>query len=317
MELEYNGVLMKLLTLDRVERVAVMSRDGMDLLYITWIISASCIYSPGGTPVGTATISVGTDTDERLFHPEKVRPPTGPRGTPSEPDDLIQEIDAGEYETDDPQAVHSPTANLTFPGQNGVGFSAAVTDAELQKRLMIPRQKLIIHARDTGGDYVHWLESPLPTFPVDAAGGPFPISCTVLEAQGEGRTFAVNFQIKTSLVPVDIAAEQLVLSHRWEMRHEHDDDNYLTRTTVGEIVFNAAVVEKFDLLPDLFRNQFILPIPLGFRRKNPQLVASSDGLTIGYTIHDVDPTVTFDPGNSGCTQIQIAEKMGYRAPKGF
>ncbi len=329
MELEYNGVRLELLSLERVERVNVYTRDGMDLLYTNWFVSASCVYAAGGYPVGTAVKSLGANASASLY----------PSGADRERANGLR----GSNPTTDPvdQTRNNPPPSYREPGGSDFtgefagkefaylrdygtsvhpyenGYPAAMTDAVINNRLMTPRKELKITAYDKDGKPVVWLQSPRPGYKVDAANGPFPIACSVVEATGEGQSFGVHFQIKTAIVPVDPDAERLILSHRWQMTHTHDEDYYLTRVIQGEIIFHPAVVDKYEVRPDWFRNQLIHPIPLGFQRKNPVVAMSSDGLTLAYTVHDVDPTVTFDPGNSGATQIHIAEKMGYNSPWGM
>jgi hypothetical protein len=101
------------------------------------------------------------------------------------------------------------------------------------------------------------------------------------------------------------------------MSHSHDDNYYLTRTITGIIVFNGAVMRLQQINPDFVRAQFIHPVPIGFQRRAPEITQSSDGLTIRYTITDTDPTITFDPGNSGASNIQIIEKMNAGIDRSF
>jgi len=156
-----------------------------------------------------------------------------------------------------------------------------------------------------------------PTFvypPTDAANGPIPLRVDVVEAAGNGASMTVNFQISTCLVPVDPNSERLVLSHRWQVTHSQDEHHYLTRTITGEIIFNGGLYRQMDKVPSDFLSQLLHPIPLGFKRMVPHVVQSSDGLVIQYTVVDVDTTITFDPGNSGCTNINIVENLQYLQP---
>jgi hypothetical protein len=99
------------------------------------------------------------------------------------------------------------------------------------------------------------------------------------------------------------------------MDHVPDENHYLTRVIKGEVIFNAALMDNSPYTPDHFRNQFMHPIPLGFKRRGPTVTQSSDGFTIRYVIEDVNPTITFDPGDSGATNIEIVETIKYAQPQ--
>lgn len=293
MELEYNGVRMELLQLDRVERDAVYTEDGLDLLYIRWLIGATCIYGNAGRPVGVAAKNLQSDTVQTV-HGIQTRVPSLLRGSEPFYPTFVQETN---------------TVGNT-PGQN-----ALFTDAELRTRLWTPRRKLTIGAYSTPDNtFNYWLQSPRPGFSVDLVGGPKPLAVDIISSQGDGNTFAVHFQIETCISPCQGAAEQLVLSHRWQMTHDHDDDGYLTRITEGVIVFNMQFVVANGINPDSFRQQFFHPIPLGFKRKLGPIVLSSDGTTIKYVLIDTDQTVVFDAGDSGATQMEIVENLQYMQP---
>jgi len=153
--------------------------------------------------------------------------------------------------------------------------------------------------------------------PTDAANGPIPLRVDVVEAAGSGASMVVNFQISTCLVPVDPRSERLVLSHRWQVQHGQDENHYLTRTITGEIVFNGGMLRQMSAVPSDFLQQLLHPIPLGFKRMVPQLTQSSDGLMIQYVVMDVDTAITFDAGNSGCTNISIVENLQYIQPSSW
>lgn len=297
MELEYAGVNLELLTLDRVSRRAVYTQDQADLLYIEWIIGATCVYARGGYPVGTAALDLTRAAQNDL------------RGS-GWPDGGVRGADPN-LPVEFPQVANRGAAFFGSAGLNGVE-----TDVDLKTRLWLPRQRFVISAYSTAGQKVVWLESPRNGAPCDAANGPHPLSVDVVDATGDGATLGVHFQIKTCVPPCPAESDRLVLSHRWQMTHAHDENYYLTRIVKGEIVFNGSVVHKYGLRPDAVRSQFIHPIPLGFRRGGPQIVQSSDGLTIGYTIVDTDASVTFDAGDSGATHMDIVEKVSYESPWG-
>lgn len=290
MILQYNGVTLELVALDRVERVNVYSSDGMDLLYVHWIIGASCVFSPGGQPVGVAATILSPNTNRETV--AGFAPPLSWTGTYTPPDTFFQEGN----------------------GDGITGYQATLTDVEVKTRLMIPRRKLIIGSLDDKGRLIVWLESPKTGLLCDMAGGPKPISVDVISVAGQGQTFGVHVQIETFQSPCTYQSDRALISHRWQMTHDHNEDNYLTRTIEGEAVFNLGVVASSIFQPDWIRGQLFHPIPLGFQRRLGPISLSPDGTTLKYTVSDVDTTILFDPGDSGATQMEIVENVAYSAP---
>lgn len=310
MYLQYGSVTLKVIDLTRFERETVWTEDQADLLYIRTTLGVTATYAAGGDPAlpsarllapNTKGMLAGTDAtaDSLKSTPRGFNPGDGPGGGVFRSPFLETDTDFGAL--DKTKLKSGPE-----------------TDAELRGYLWVPRQKLILYAyaRETGVP-IRWLESPRPGFTTDLGNGPKPLSVDVVSASGEPNSVAVHFQVQTDMSPCPSGSDRLVLSHRWQMSHGHDEHFYLTRTIVGTIVFNGAVMRAQGMRPDFVRAQFIHPVPIGFQRAAPLVVQSSDGLTIRYTITDTDPTITFDPGNSGATNIQIVERVQQSVQRGF
>lgn len=307
MILQYGTVTLNVVALQRYERTAVYSQDGVDLLSIRHVLGATTEYSPGGAPRMPSVTALSLATQKRLLGEPEI-PPSFVGIDPSGLDNLPS------LESDAPPPSEEHTG-LVGPAAPGKLHSGPQTDAELFLRLMQPRQKLILWAWDRqSGAAIRWLESPRAGFSVDAANGPFPQACDIIHASGEPNTIGVYWQVQTDLPPCPRGSDRFVLSHRWEMEHTYNDDFYLTRITRGTVVFHAGIRDRSGAQPDWFRNQFILTIPLGFKRKIDSIRQSSDGLTIWYQVSDTDQTVCFAPGDSGATQMQIIEQSGYTKP---
>lgn len=301
MYLTYGTTTLAVIDLNRYERTNVYSEDGTDLLYVKHLIGVSAVYSPGGmpqqpsvtdlSPATRATLG-GTDyTSTVLTVNPRGQDPTGVNTTPS-------------LESDFP-GIRAPITSQ---------YTGIETDAELRYRLLAPRQSLTLWGLDRQTSaFIRWLESPRPGFTVDCKNGPKPISCDVITADGE-TSLGVFFQIETYTQPCPQGSDRLVLSHRWTMRHTHDERNYLTRVVEGTIVFNSEVIYATGIRPDWVRNQFIHPIPLGYQRRVPLIEATSDGLDIHYIVTDTDPTIVFEPADSGATSIDIVETLRYTIP---
>lgn len=310
MEVDYGEVELGAVDLLAFERRAVYTSDGMDLIGVDVMLDVLATYGPGGDPPMPSADALSGATVAELSGNDRTR--------------KILETDARGLDPNngDPDRIVLSPAPLETnnrlgkgPSDPSVWRSGPETDAELRMRLLRPRQKLIVWAYDRQtGRRIRWLESPRSGFVVDAAGGPFPVACDVISASGEPNAIGVRFAVKTRLSPCPHGSDRFVLTHRWEMTHTHDADFYATRVINGEIVFHQGVGDVIHKQPDLVRNQFIHPIPLGFQRRLGPVTQSSDGSTIRYQIFDTDPTIMFSPGDSSATQIDIQERHSITQP---
>lgn len=302
---QYGTVKLTVIDLTRFDRETVWTDDQTDLLTIRQTIGMTATYSPGGLPFLPSVTTLSRDTQAAIGLSGETDPTAAtlvatPRGT-----------NPGTTRAILPAPIMEGDAGLAFlPTRPEDQKTGPETDAELRARLWLPRQRFILWAYSRASARpIKWLESPRPGFTTDAGNGPKPLSVDVVSASGEPNSVVVHFQIQTETSPCPTGSDRLVLSHRWQMSHTHDENNYLTRVVDGQIVFNGAVMRLQGIRPDFVRAQFIHPVPIGFERKVPLVVQSSDGLTIRYQIRDTDPKIIFDPSDSGATMIQIVEKM--------
>lgn len=304
MYVQYGNTTLRVIDLQRFERVNIYTPDNTELLYVRKTLGFSTEFSPGGLPKMPSASQISPHVAETFSgaDPTSTKLTTNPRG----------ETIGGSY-------LNAPSLEDDVGGNSQAPPTAwrsgPETDGEISSRLMIPRQRLILWAydRQTGAP-IRWLESPRPGMTVDCTTGPLPLSCDVISVKGEPNSVGIYFQIQTDMSPCPTGADRFVLSHRWTMTHTYDEDYYLTRITSGEIIFHAGVRERISTNPDSVRNQFILPIPTGFRREIKEITASSDGCTIRYVVADTDPTICFSPGDSGATQMSIVETSQYTQP---
>lgn len=314
MYVQYGNVTLRVIDMTRFDRETVWSSDGTTLVGVDTTLGWICTLAPGGNPRLDSATVLSPDTVAHLSGADTTaavlaRNPRGaaPGATEAFPPPVL--------ETDPAVAPPGLRAREGPPLAPALERSGPETDAEIRNHLWSPRKKLILWAYDRQtGRPIRWLESPRPGFTTDVANGPIPLSVDVVSVSGEPHSVAIHFQIATRMSPCPTGSDRLVLSHRWQMTHGHDQDHYLTRTIDGEVIFNGAVLRATGVKPDDIRRQFIHPIPLGFRRQPPEIVQSSDGLTIRYRVADTDPTITFDSGDSGCTNVQIAERVLYQNP---
>jgi hypothetical protein len=209
--------------------------------------------------------------------------------------------------------VNEPPDNSLGRARSGKGFGPIVTDVALRDRLMTPRKPLRIYGPDWSGiEEFDLVSIPREGEACDAIGGPFSLQCDIVSQSPMG--FAVYLQYKFAVLPCADAAHRLVLSHRYDAAEVGAENGYGGRKIAGEIVFNGAMVHTHHITPDAFRAQFFLPIPLGHERHIEYVEAKGDGLTIAYAYTDFDKSVTFDPGDSGATAMEISEKVGFYSP---
>lgn len=277
MNLTYNGVRLNLVTLEPVNREAVWTPDGTDLLYVKWRIGASCIYAPGGTG-----LSRDPGTFGRTYR-------NGFKGS-------------------NPQLITADADLMTGP----IVTSPIVTDIYLRKLLFQQRRTLIISGYSSNsGEEIVWLQSPIAPATYDANNGPKVHSCNVVGITGMPGHFAVQLEIETSTPPVESGSDRPLLAHRWQMRHTHDENYYLTRAVTGQAIFHPGLIDHYAQNPDTFRAQLFHPIPLGFKRTLGPIDMSPDNCVLQYQYMDTDTTIMFDAADSGATAIDVQEKAVY------
>jgi hypothetical protein len=292
MHVSYNGVVLELLTIDRAERRSILTPDQTQVLYTEWALSLSCVYAPSqvaynGADLGGTSIEYGSPGDATRDESAVITP----------------------------IGVDPSVVNFTMPGSVGPIYS----DKELHLRLSVPRQPLIIWGYGTDGRTQVWLASPRPVggglfLPRDAFNGPIVQANVVTANLGGGNVFGVQLEVKTWVPPCPAGSDRAVLAHRWQMAHHRDENNYLTRTTTGELYFHGGLADAYSFNRGLIARQFFHPIPLGFRRYMGPVTLSPDGLVVRYGFSDVDQTIVFDAGGTGATTIAISENVQYTAP---
>ena len=336
MKLTYNDVQMEMVEIQSYTRENVYSQDGVDLLYVKHRLTAMLTVGPGGRPAAISRHKQQKSNADYTF-PDTVKD-NAQRGN------IRSNAGADILPTDNP--FTSEAAVLGAGADRSSQPHGFMTDHELRLRLMVPRKRLLITAYDSAsGQERVWVKAPrsapredrsaelerdrsvlapragrldsstprmMPHS--DAANGPTPLRCDVVGAVGEGVTAGVLYTIEFNLVPVSAEVEKLILSHRWEISHQSDEDYYLTRVTTGIVVANGELLRGFDVPLSWFQQEFFHPIPLGFIRSAPEIKLSPDGLTMMYTIRDRDPTCMFDPGDSGATHLDIQETVSVLTP---
>ena len=338
MIVSYNGIDMELCEIVKFTREGVYTPDGAELLFVNCHISVVCNLAPGGYPRGVSLRSYPGATTIRDTGPTPARahhrnsgvtipePASAMFVPPSTPPDRVVRPHA--FLTD-----HEVRARLMQPRR---AFSIKATDQTMGDLywIRLPRyagseavsnSKGAVDIARTLGQVSGVISASANSESLgycDPNNGPRPLQVDVVKSIGEGVFQSILFTLEFAYIPVDLDQERLILSHRWETQYASDESQQMTRVTHGSVVFNGSMLAKYvDGIsgfaresPDLYRNQFCHPIPLGFVRSLPEFSISSDGLNIKYTIHDVQPTMIFDPGDSGAVKLDIQETMNFLSP---
>lgn len=306
MKIVYNDIEMQLVEMHSYERANVYTQDMADLLYVRHRLNMTCALGCGGHPEGMAAALV-PDKDDRL-KPKDRR--GGFIGLPSHKQDNQGRLQAN--------PLHQYFGSNPFGGEPG-----GATDRLLVPLLLEPRRKLKITAyrklqnEDKPVEFT-WLESPRGSLKIDAANGPHPLGCTLVEPTGEAPVSGLlNFQIETHLPLAEGDEARPLISHRWTTSVQHDEDYYATRVVSGEAVFDPSLLDKFAAHPHEFISQLYHPIPVGFRRGLPEVTLESDNSRLSYTFTDTAVPMVFDAGTSGATQCWIEEEWKYVSPMGI
>lgn len=186
--------------------------------------------------------------------------------------------------TFDVDCVYNPYATSYESGPNQQhGLSPAITDDAIRLALMAPRQQLTYSIND---DVV--LSSPEQGSTVDAFVGPMPISCNVKEIVGT-KTWIVSYRIETWInecATADEAADDPVVSSRFQVDRSVDRQRLTTLTTSGISVFRMDALESANQCADHFLTFLVPSVPTGFQRQAIDVKVNSIGNTLFWVIQD-------------------------------
>lgn len=199
------------------------------------------------------------------------------------------------------------------------------TATTIRSRLQSPRGRLFVYtgAGDVGRKDEILLLSPSWGSHTDCKNGPVPIVHSLQMMAGNARTFIASFVIETyvremtSLVqssgspaPVTAATSPL-LSNRFSMRHEIDEDYYTSVAVRGTAIFRTDLLYKDPPInPDQFRLSLFLPVPFGCVRENLQIETLPDGTGVTYSFLDRQQHANFVAGPyANVSQIEAIHRQ--------
>jgi hypothetical protein len=165
---------------------------------------------------------------------------------------------------------------------------------------------------------VAWLVSPQQGFSVDSSNGPTPLFCNVIKGPG-GRSFIVDYGIETCLRECNLETStypSIFLSHRWEMRHEIDDDFFTSRVIEGHVIFDTARLAQGMVNPDDYRGSLFHPVPNDFQRTSISVRVNEDNTAADYMLVDeeLEMNIGKDAKAFGVTKIEASHSASLSTP---
>lgn len=290
--LEYNGIQMELVNIDRFEREAVQSQDGVDHLWNQYTIQVTAVVHYAYLNLGGGPFPTNNIIKEKLLEKRKkfkISFLTG--GISAHDNQLGQDLRLF-------GAVDNPANPFVYQGP---------IPSEIQQFDDVPN---VIETQQHGeaGEEELLIESPLPGATVDAKLGPEPLFCHITKFLGENG-FVVTWAIRTWLVdcpgvPSNLSA---LLDNRFVMIHDVNEDQLTTVTTYGTAVFRTDLLLARNQLPDSFRHLILAPIYKGFRRQHIQVKQMSD-TTIRYLTSDLQTPVVFNPSVDNAIRAEVLHR---------
>lgn len=309
MRMSYDGIEFQVLKIEDWTREAVFDDlSASDYLYDHHKITAICMVNEGYT-------------DRSAFPPEQSHDKIE-QVSPSASNALRwNNLSAGGGFDSAPQ----PQIRMEKPPLVQRSTGAAPTLVELFKRLAIPRRQLIIWldsdpnlALQDPNYRDNVLFSPYPGMETDALHGP---TVTVMNVMGSvgNSTIPLRLMIETHLAPCTDPGAPTMISNRWSFTTTYDPDTYAAIHVIeGVARFRLDLLHQAQLSADTFRNQFLHPIPLGFKREQPEVTLSPAGDAVSYKLIDKQQVFNFPGGaNYSATKIEVVENREYNSPFGI
>lgn len=176
----------------------------------------------------------------------------------------------------------------TFPGPFAVGpnfanqASAAAVLREVRKRMGTAR-KALVFTDDNGNELLKVQPATASGGDVDrdVDNGPKPGDFEVLQFYGS-HAFKIGWTVNCAKTACE-NQNRLVLSNRWTLREEMDDNHMISRYINGRIVLSKGPDEAYG---HAFRSLVVPALEDGFRRAHVSYEVTRDGLSADYTVID-------------------------------
>jgi hypothetical protein len=180
--------------------------------------------------------------------------------------------------------VHEAGNTLIHGYQSG-SRDPALAQRELQDKLSHPRKDFDYKI---GDQIVVSATAKRGRSDSDMNNGPKPRDLAITHIAGT-KSLHIEFEIEacverceTSCPTGGVPGGKDVLSNRWSAEESLDSEFYATRTIEGVLRVN-----HIDVNPQSFRGLVMPTLPGGYQRVSQRFVTTPDGLTMRYTIRDV------------------------------
>ena len=186
------------------------------------------------------------------------------------------------------------------------GSTPVDTENMISSLLVQPRQALFLSNGPGAGDVI------INGIGIDAHNGPMPQLFSVTEMHGDDRTWEVEFAVTTWLNEAE--EPNVLISNRWSMEGDTDQDWYTTRVIRGHATFDTKLLAGAS--PDSFRSKLILTVPTNFKRDSIAVTVEEDGAALDYSIIDREQPINLTAAaiKAGITRIEATNTVGIRNP---
>lgn len=283
--LEYNGIKMELINIDRFERTVASSSDGVDHLWNEYLIQVTAVVHEAYLNLGNGPFESWAILKHKLMEKRKKFKLSFLTGGAANQSNKVGIAPAfAEVGADKPFIFDGPAAS------------------DLGQFDLVP-DRIQSMTDDEAGEIEVMIESPLPGYSIDAHNGPDPVFCHPYKFLGTNG-MVITWAVKTWLVecPIEQAlrtpgqgrSQTPLVDNRFDQIHDVDDQHVTTIATYGTAVFRTDLLYANGVVPDNFRGAIIAPIFRGFRRSHIQVKQMSD-TTVRYLTIDRQTPVVFDP----------------------
>lgn len=176
--------------------------------------------------------------------------------------------------------LHSPTINTGVPVSNRfIALQQTMMEVGEEFSLYIDNGELLFAAGPFSGGFGTGTGA---AGYADVRNGPHPVDFKIIKVVSN-RTLKIEFEIECCIVSCATLTNGAgILSNRWGWT-EMIDENWFTRRILnGRMVLASATINIHA-----FRTKLIPRVQQGFKRELIQVVSSPDGLTMDYTVVDM------------------------------
>lgn len=163
------------------------------------------------------------------------------------------------------------------------GDTLAFSLQNLREILAQPRRSIVFRVADEPVIQLPRVSAGGTTFDGDCRGGPFVDFASYSPIIGD-KSAIMRLKYRC----YDTRQEQIMLSNVWSVISDINPQGYTTRSLRGRANFRVDLLRATDLSADDFRKVLMVGCPEGMRREGVNATLSADGMTLDYSIQDVE-----------------------------